>query len=122
MKYVRFQSLQPCLGTPSRLGIFQIAFQVRDDADTRVEDGRELARHLSWLNTHLRSPDLNDRDYRAIFWFKDTARAPMARLWAIKACLDSYGHWIELVKTRRPGQIIYEDGWQVAAKPWRRRA
>jgi len=119
MKYIRFQSLQPCLGTPSRLGIFQIAFQVRDGDETRAEDAREIGRHLAWLNDHLHSPDLADANYRSIFWFKPAARAPIARLWAIKPHLEAYGHWIELVKTQRPGQIIYEDGWQVAAKPWR---
>lgn len=119
MKYVRFQSLQPCLGTPSRLGIFQIAFEVRDASDTRAHDAREIRRHMAWFNTHLHSPELDERDYRAIFWFKDTAHEPMARLWALRPYLEAYGHWIEQVKTWEPGQIIYEDGWQIAAKPRR---
>jgi hypothetical protein len=119
MTYLRFQSLQPCHGTPSRLGIFQIAFQVRDAVETHAHDADEIDQNLRWLQMHLRSPNLSAADRRAIFWFKQTAREPMKRIWAMKPYLEAYGYWIELVKTWKPGLIIYEDGWQVAAKPWR---
>ena len=120
MKYVRFQSRQTCAGTASKLGVFQIAFEVRDHHETSLHDSREISRNLDWLKQHLRSPDLNDQQYRAIFWFKDSAHEPMQRIWAIEPCLESYGYGIDMIKTWNPGQIIYEDGWQVAATPWRR--
>ena len=121
MKYVRFESQLPCEGTNSRLGIFQIAFEVRDAHETSRHDSNEITRQIEWLKMHLHSPDeLDDpRNYRAICWFKDTAHEPMKRIWAIKPYLEAYGYWIDVVKTWTPGQIIYEDGWQVAAKPWR---
>lgn len=119
MKYIRFQSQQPCFGTASKLGIFQIAFEVRDSPKISAHDASEIARNINWLKQHLHSPDLDDQDYRAIFWFKDSAREPMRRVWAIKPYLEAHGHWIEVIKTWSPGKIAYEDGWQVAAKPWR---
>jgi len=119
MKYVRFQSLEPCRGTPSKLGIFQIAFRVRTLADVRAYDAAEITRQIEWLQEHLQSPDMSDNTHRAIFWFKDTAHEPMRRAWAMKPFLEAYGYWIEVVKTWDPGNILYEDGWQVAAKPWR---
>ena len=121
MRYVRFESQAPCEGTNSRLGIFQIAFMVRDAHETSRHDSHEISRQIEWLKSHLQSPDeLRDpQNYRAICWFKDTAHEPMKRIWAIKPCVEAYGYWIDIVKTWTPGQIIYEDGWQVAAKPWR---
>ena len=119
MKYVRFQSQQPCAGTPSRLGIFQIAFRVRDADETSVHDANEISHQIEWLKTHLHSPDLAYEDYRAIFWFKDTAHEPMRHIWAMKPYIEAYGYWIEVVKTTTPGLIVYQDGWQIAAKPWR---
>ncbi|MCR9080527.1 MAG: hypothetical protein NXH78_15640 [Hyphomonadaceae bacterium] len=119
MKYVRFQSLQPCSGTPSKLGIFQIAFRVRNLKDVRAYDADAITRQMAWLQKHLHSPDMSDSTYRAIFWFKDTAHEPLRRVWAMKPFLEAYGYWIEVVKTWDPGNILYEDGWQVAAKPWR---
>jgi len=119
MKYVRFESQMPCEGTPSMLGVFQIAFLVRDEHATSPHDADQINRHIEWLKTHLRSPDLHGEDYRAIFWFKDTAHEPMQRIWAIKPYIEAYGYWINVVKSWNPGRIIYEDGWQVAAKPRR---
>jgi len=36
---------------------------------------------------------------------------------AIKAILEEAGYHIEQIETRDPGVVIYEDGWQVVAKP-----
>lgn len=121
MKYVRFESQIPCEGTNTRLGLFQVAFQVCRAPETAAYDSDEISRNIGWLKLHLNSPkELEDRkNFRAICWFKATAREPMQRIWAIKPYLESYGYWIDVVTTRDPGQIIYEDGWQVAAKPWR---
>jgi len=47
MKYVRFQSQQPCLGTASKLGIFQIAFEVRDSPEISAHDASEIARNIN---------------------------------------------------------------------------
>lgn len=38
-------------------------------------------------------------------------------MWDLVAVLRSYGAIVELLKTAKPGTIIYEDKWQVAAKP-----
>lgn len=119
MKYVRFQSQEPCLGTPSKLGIFQIAFRVRDADATRVHDANQISHHMEWLKTHLHSPDMRYEDYRAIFWFKDTAHEPMRHIWAMKPYLEAYGYWIDMVTTWDPGDIVYTDGWQIAARPRR---
>ena len=64
MKYVRFQSQQPCLGTASKLGVFQIAFEVRDSPEINAHDASEIMRHINWLKQNLHSPDLDDQDYR----------------------------------------------------------
>lgn len=121
MKYIRFESLEPLEGTPSRLGIFQIAFRVRDAHQTSVYDSNEIGQHLEWLKTHLRSPDELDLEAhkRAICWFRETAREPMRRVWHIKAYVEAYGHCIDVRTTRTPGNIIYRDGWQIAAIPGR---
>ena len=119
MQFIRFQSLQPCEGTRNKLGIFQTAFAVRDHFETSRHDAREIERQLNWLKQHLHSPQILVRpeNFRAICWFKSTAREPMKRIWAIRPFLEAYGHWIEIITCWDPGLIIYEDGWQVAAKP-----
>ena len=122
MKYVRFQGLKPCVGTPSKIGIFQLAYELKHSSVTAKYDDRQIRRDLKWLGMHLKAPNVLDKDqhFRAICWFKDTAREPLKRIWSMKRILEEYGYWIDVIKTEQPGNIIYEDGWQVVAKPRRR--
>ena len=121
MTLIRFQSRCPNLGTASRLGIFQIAYKLKHVARMSRADDKALRDALEWLEWHLDAPSIlgKDENYRAICWFKDEALKPISRCWAIKRILEHYGYWIDLAKTRNPGLIIYQDGWQVVAKPKR---
>jgi len=111
----------PNLGTQSNLGIFQLAYDLKHLPHTCQYDDKDLRRNLIWLEMHLAAPGIlrSPEHYRAICWFKDSAREPLKRIWSIKNLLDRYGYWVEVVKTTNPGRIIYQDGWQIAAKPLR---
>ena len=117
--YLRFQGQRSNLGTSSKLGIFQLAFELRDHHDTPKYVSDELNRNLAWLKMHLKSPDIlkNDEHFRAISWFKPEAQEPLKRIWAIKAVLEEFGYSVDLIKSTEPGHVIYEDGWQIVAKP-----
>ncbi len=119
--YLRFQGVLPNPGTASKLGIFQLAFQLRDQHELPAYAHAELQRNLEWLKVHLDAPDILDLDehFRAICWFKPEAHEPLARIWPIKFVLDDFGYRIDLIKASDPGCVIYEDGWQIAAKPRR---
>jgi len=123
MKYVRFQDVLPNLGVASKLGIFQLAYQLKHSPEASRYDDYDLRLHLDWLETHRTALEILYRyeNYRTICWFKDSARAPLKRIWAIKRLLEEYGYWVDRVKTENPELIIYQDGWQIAAKPSRNR-
>lgn len=121
--YLRFQGPASILGTSSKLGIFQLAFELRDGNHLPDYAYRSLNHHLLWLAANLKSPTELERDesYRAISWFKDNAEEPLRHIWSMKAILEEFGYRIDIVKTRDPGVVIYEDDWQVVAKPRRKR-
>lgn len=121
MKYVRFQGLTPNLGTSSKEGIFQLAYRLKRSPEITPYDDAELRRNLAWLDMHLKSPEILEcsQSKRAICWFKETADEPIKRIWALKYLLETYGNWIEVIKTGKPGVVLYQDGWQVAAIPFR---
>jgi hypothetical protein len=121
MKFIRFQGVEPNLKTPSKRGIFQLAYQLKHSPETSRNNDRELRQNLDWLETHLCAPKILDKPehYRAICWFKDSAHEPLKRIWALKYLLKEYGFWVDQIKSENPGRIIYQDGWQVAAKPLR---
>lgn len=68
---------------------------------------------------HLKIPAcLRERgNERAICWFKPEARIPIAYAWDMVAVLRERGHHVEMLKTAEPGTLLYEDGWQIVAKP-----
>lgn len=117
--YLRFQGKMPNKTSASKLGIFQLAFALRDKEELPEYAQTQLQRHLSWLKMHLKSPAIlrEDEHHRAVAWFHPRADEPLKRIWAIKAILEDAGYHIDLIKTDEPGDIIYEDGWQVIAKP-----
>ncbi|MCA8899856.1 MAG: hypothetical protein KDA53_01250 [Hyphomonas sp.] len=119
MRYIRFESLEPCDGTACRLGIFQIAYRVRDAHATLLHDANELARLLRWFEDRMTAPDALEaqQNRRAICWFRDTAHEPIRHAWSMTPCLEPYGYRIGLRTSMSPGLIVYADGWQVAAIP-----
>lgn len=121
MKYVRFQGLEFTSGASSKCGIFQLAYQLKHSPDTADYHDKELRENLNWLEMHLDAPSILDiaEHYRAVCWFKDTAHEPLMRVRSIKFLLEEYGVWIDQITTRNPGHVLYQDGWQVAAKPSR---
>jgi hypothetical protein len=70
-----------------------------------------LEEHYAWLNAHLPVPPYRTSDWprTAAAWFKDTAREPIRRLWAIGAMLQDHGLLIRMLRSQNPGKIYYED-------------
>ena len=61
---------------------------------------------------------LKKREHRrALSWFKPEASEPIRRMWDLAEILKQHEIEIDVFKTNDPGIIIYEDGWQVVAKP-----
>ena len=117
--YIRFQGRVKNERTNTYLGIFQIAYELRDSDKLEKHHEKELLKNIQWLKTHLKNPkELNiEENYRAISWFSTKAHEPMKRIRSIKVILEEHGYIIDTIKSKDPGIVIYEDGWQIVAKP-----
>lgn len=104
-----------------RRGVLVAAHELRDDGDLTVEEHRELLESLAWFNLHLNHPAClaDPENRRAISWFKPEALKPISRMWRLKAILENHGHAVDVLKTDDPGIVLFEDGWQIVAKPRR---
>jgi hypothetical protein len=49
---------------------------------------------------------------------QDTATSHIGKMREFKTTLERYGIEVEIVTTARPGYIVYEDKFQVAAYPF----
>jgi len=107
----------------SRQGVFHAAFNLRDNGQLEGYEEEWLEREMSWLRMHLPAPEcLRDpRNERAICWFKPDAKRAIEKVRGLVALLEAKGLPVETITTHDAGTVLYEDKWQVVAKPRRKR-
>lgn len=100
-------------------GVLVAAHTLRDEGDLTADEHLDLRAALSWFNKHLFVPAVLERPEhrRAISWFKPAADEAIRRMWHLKGLLDLHGCHVEVLRTSDPGTVVFEDDWQIIAKP-----
>lgn len=122
--YVRFVIHRNDKRSGRRQGLFQ--------ALTALERAGALLPHEvdtwdetdDWFRKNLRRPRSFSRSSKphakkvALSWFKDTATEHIARMYALVQVLEAHGIIVDVIRTERPGYVVYQDNNQVAAEPF----
>jgi len=53
-----------------------------------------------------------------VCWFKDTAKEHIAKAREMSCILGQNNIHVRVIKTQRPGYVVYEDEYQVVAEPF----
>jgi len=61
----------------------------------------------------------DEANRRAICWFRESSEEVVSKAAELVVFLGERGYFLETHRTEQPGIIVYEDGHQVAAKPFR---
>ncbi|PQA86816.1 hypothetical protein CW354_15140 [Marinicaulis flavus] len=91
----------------------------------QAHEVEELNELLSWFDDYLDAPTRFARSKnkhaheKALSWFKPEADEHIDRARVLLALLGRHGVMSEMLTTAKPGMIIYEDDWQVAAIPFK---
>jgi len=107
-----------------RQGLFQAAARLRDHGDISATERDRLEDIGAWFNKHLEKPSslsISKRPHgraQAISWFKDTAIDHIAKMREVASILEAHDVGVEAITSQRPGYIVYEDQFQVAAYPF----
>ncbi|MFB3105209.1 MAG: hypothetical protein ACE1ZA_09785 [Pseudomonadales bacterium] len=117
--YIRFITREQDEASHSLVDVFTHAYRLRDSDQLQPHEEETLGNALRWLQKNVTIPKLlkEPENERAICWFKSAAEKPLANVWKIVHVLREHDVQVEMIKTLNPGAIIYEDGWQIAAKP-----
>ncbi|HEY0335358.1 MAG TPA: hypothetical protein VGC74_16920 [Stenotrophomonas sp.] len=117
--YVRFTVLDIDPDSGRASGVLVVASNLRDGGALSPSEQEAMKTAIAWFNDHLSVPALLQQpsNCRAICWFKPAAAEAVRRMWQLKSLLDPHGHHVEVLRTARPGMVIYEDEWQVVAQP-----
>ena len=78
----------------------------------------------TWFDENLERPHSFSRSSKpdakevALSWFKDDAREHIDKMRNLAELLRAHGLAAEMIRTDRPGYIVYEDEYQIAAVPF----
>jgi len=106
-------------------GIFNAVAFIRDHSLTQDDDVNKLTALMKWFSRYLAKPDRfsnsSNKNPAAISlsWFKDTAKTDIQKIFELKEILLKYEIVIEIVTSKNPGYIVYEDKHQVSAIPFK---
>ena len=116
-KYVRIQGKELARNTMHAKGVFSMCWQMIQD-DVMEEEDADLYREIdSWFAENLPWPEPCKRQEAVVCWFKtENADEMMKMIRPALWLLERYNHPYYLVYTNTPGEIVYEDQYQVAAK------
>ena len=116
-KYVRIQGKALAKNTMHPKGVFSMFMQMIEQ-DVMDDEDKELYLEIdSWFAENLPWPPPCKRQEAVVCWFKTQNSAEMMKmirpaLWL----LERYDVPYYLVFTNTPGEIVYEDQYQIAAK------
>lgn len=116
-KYVRIQGKALAKNTMHPKGVFSMFMQMIEQ-DVMDDEDKELYLEIdSWFSENLPWPPPCKRQEAVVCWFKTENSDEMLKmirpaLWL----LEKYDRPYYLVFTNTPGEIVYEDHYQIAAK------
>lgn len=116
-KYVRIQGRELAENTMYAKGIFSMCWQLIQN-DIMDEEDIGLFKEIdSWFAENLPWPEPCKKQEKVVCFFKTENTEEMMKmirpaLWR----LERYNHPYFLVYTNDPGEIVYEDKYQVAVK------
>jgi len=126
--YVRFVTNRIDGSSLKRQGVFQAAADLIDSKLLPDDEAKELKELERWFDKNLRKPDRFARSRRshpapkAISWFKSSAMEYVERMHAMCRILNEHGVQTEMITSQRPGYVVFQDEFQIAAVPFRETA
>lgn len=116
-KYVRIQGKELAENTHFAKGIFSMCWQLIQD-EVMEPDDEDLFRKIDdWFSEELPYPPQCRNQEPVICYFKTENSVEMMKMIAPAMwLLDRYNHPYYVVYTNYPGEIVYEDKYQVAVR------
>jgi hypothetical protein len=122
--FVRFVIHKNDEDSGRRQGLFQAMTDLEESGNLEAHEQERYDEVYEWFRKNLRKPRSFTRSSKphakkvALSWFKDTAAEHIAKMHEVAFILHSHGIEVQVLRTERPGYVVYEDELQVAAEPF----
>ena len=115
-EYVRFQSDQISSRTGKPQGFFAAAHFLKQGNALSEPERARIAEIEEWFKTNVPDPPFYEEgsEIRAVTWFKSERKTAIEKARAMVQILRQHGVKMQEVRQQRPGQIVYEDEFQIA--------
>ena len=116
-KYVRIQGQELAANTMYAKGVFSMCWQLIQNDEMEEEDA-DLFRELdTWFAENLPwPPQCKNREKVVCFFKTENTEEMMKMIRPALWLLEKYNHPYFLVYTNSPGEIVYEDKYQVVVR------
>jgi hypothetical protein len=116
-KYVRIQGKELARNTMYAKGVFSMCMQMIRDEVMDTEDAELYMELDDWFAKNLPWPPPCRNQEPVVCWFKtENADEMIKMIRPVLWLLERYHHPYFLVYTNTPGEIVYEDHYQICAK------
>ena len=116
-KYCRIQGKELAANTKTGKGIFSMFNQMITDGTIDEEDAGLFKEIDSWFAEELPWPPQCQRQEKVICYFKtENTQMMMKMINPLLWLLERYQHPYYVIYTNFPGEIVYEDDYQVVVK------
>ena len=120
--FLRFVVADRDTQTGFRRGLIHAAERIQWEFS--AEENAWCEEIFAWFNKELKVPPRLSRSGKphatkvALSWFRDSAETHIARMRELAAIVEMHDMPVATLKTVRPGFVVYEDAFQVAAEPF----
>ena len=116
-KYVRIQGKEIAKNTMHAKGIFSMCWQMIQNDEMEEEDADLYKEIDDWFAENLPWPPQCKNQEPVICWFKtENSDEMMKMIRPAMWLLEKYNHPYYLLYTNTPGEIVYEDQYQIVTK------
>lgn len=125
--YIRFVCYQTVESQRQRLGLFQALDHARECDFAPSWALKEIGEIYGWFKKNLAVPGQfsrggwKGRGQPGLSWFKPAAAEHIRQMHRLKLALEACGVHVDLLTTRDPGEVIWQDQHQLVAEPGARK-
>lgn len=107
------------------MGLFMAMEELRDKNELYDYEEKLVSELHHWFDLYLEAPPIqaSDSNYystpMAISWFKSSAEKHISKMREFGYILEAHDVFVTELRTERPGKILYEDRYQIAAVPFK---
>ena len=125
MMFIRFVINNNDPDSGKRQGLFQAMSDLESAGKLLPYEQQLYDEIYDWFRHKLKKPRSLSKSSKphaknvAISWFKDSAKEHIDKMRSLVNILNSHDVVTDMIRSERPGYIVYEDEYQVAAEPFK---